>query len=399
MLSRSILLTMLVAATVACDKVPLGAPSGSAITITASARILATGETTEISAFVSESSGTPVQNGTSVRFTTTLGTVDPVEALTRNGVATTTLHAGNVSGVAQVRATSGGGTGGTGTTATNLVEVQVGAAAVDTITVTANPSVVSANGGTVDVVANVFATGGRPLSGIAVAFSANRGTLSSTTATTDASGQARVTLTTNADTTINASAGGKTSTTAATVTAQPGPAVTLTCAVGTATNCATANIGEVVTFTATRGTTTSNLRSAVLEFGDGGSVDLGTLSGSVTVAHRYLAAGTYTARLTATDVNGESASATQIVRVEAAANVTLTLTNSGLTVTAEAVATGGVVLRYEWNFGAGATPSAFQTTTPTTSATYATNGLKTVSVTVRFTDGRTASTSGQITLP
>jgi PKD repeat protein len=399
MLSRSTLLVMLLAATVACDKVPLGAPSGSAITVSASAQTLAVGESAEISAFVSESSGTPVQNGTTVRFTTTLGAVDPVEALTRNGVAVTTLTAGNLSGVAQVRATSGGGTGGTGTTATNVVEIPIGAAAVDTISVTANPSIVSANGGTVDVIANVFATGGRPLSGVAVAFSANRGTLSSTTAITDAAGEARVKLTTNSDTTINASAGGKTSTTAANVTAQPGPAVTLTCTVGAAANCATANVGEAVTFTAERGATTSNIRSSVLDFGDGGSVDVGALSGSVVVAHRYDTAGTYTARLTATDVNGETATATQIVRVEAATGVTLALTPAGLTVTAEASASGGTVLRYEWNFGAGATPSSFQTTTASTSATYATNGVKTVSVTVRFTDGRTTSTSGQVTLP
>ena len=43
-------------------------------------------------AFVAEAGGTPVQNGTTVRFTTNLGRVDPVEAQTRNGMAIDDVH-------------------------------------------------------------------------------------------------------------------------------------------------------------------------------------------------------------------------------------------------------------------------------------------------------------------
>ena len=70
---------------------------------------------TEISAYVIEQAGTAVQNGTSVRFTTSLGRVDPVEVETHNGMATTTFFAGDVSGVAEVRATSGNAGAGTTT--------------------------------------------------------------------------------------------------------------------------------------------------------------------------------------------------------------------------------------------------------------------------------------------
>ena len=75
-----------------CDSVPLLAPTNSSVTIDAQSRVVPTGGTTEVTATVIESSGTPVHNGTLVRFTTTLGRMDPVEAQTRNGIATTTFR-------------------------------------------------------------------------------------------------------------------------------------------------------------------------------------------------------------------------------------------------------------------------------------------------------------------
>ena len=92
-------------AVIACDKMPLVAPTASTVTVTSGALVLPAGGSTEVSAFVAESGGTPVQNGTAVRFATNLGRVDPAEAQTRNGMAITTFHAGDVSGIADVRAT------------------------------------------------------------------------------------------------------------------------------------------------------------------------------------------------------------------------------------------------------------------------------------------------------
>src|SRR3970040_70169 len=91
-----------------CDKAQLLAPTGSTGTLTAGGIGLPTGRTTQVTAFVSESSGTPVQNGTMVRFTTNLGQVDPVEVQTSNGYAVASFMAGDSAGVAEVRATSGG---------------------------------------------------------------------------------------------------------------------------------------------------------------------------------------------------------------------------------------------------------------------------------------------------
>jgi adhesin/invasin len=399
----------------ACDKSPLLAPTSSTITVSAPTRTLALGENTEISAMVIESAGTAVQNGTAVRFTTSLGRVEPVEAQTHNGLATTTFFAGDTSGVAEIRAASGaagsgtstGSTGtGTGTTTTtstsaNVIQITIGAAAVDSVTVRTNPSVVSANGGTVDVIASVLATGGRPVSGVAVTFSASRGTLSSTTGVTDANGEAKVQLTTNVDTSVTASAGSKVSTAAATVTAQPGPAVTLTCTSSASANCAALNVGDVAVFTANRAASTSNIRSARLDFGDGTGVDLGTLSGPVTAAHQYTLASAYTVRLTATDVNGEVTTATLITIVQEAATVilNLNLAPNNRRIDATATVTGCTPQRYDWNFGTDADTPTLTTTNNSASATYNTGGTKTVTVTIRCVDGRTTQTSGQRTLP
>src|SRR5687768_6667076 len=94
---RSLTCAVLVIATGAftsgCDKAQLLAPTNSTITVSAPSRVLPSGGRTEVTAFVTEQSGTPVQNGTTVRFSSTLGRVDPVEAQTRNGLALTTFFA------------------------------------------------------------------------------------------------------------------------------------------------------------------------------------------------------------------------------------------------------------------------------------------------------------------
>jgi len=400
-------LAMLVA--ISCDRVPLLAPTNSTVTLDAGSRVVETGGSTSLSAMVIEESGTPVQNGTVVRFTTTLGRLDPVEAQTRNGVATTTFFAGNDSGVAEVRATSGGA-GGSSTTTTppsnggttpptttttttnsNVVLISVGAAAVETVTLRANPSSVSTGaGGTVTVTATVVGVGGRLLSAIPVSFTATRGTLSGTSAVTDAQGEARVTLTTNGDTDITAAAGTKTAT--AKVTGQPGPAVALTCTIGTATTCATATVGQTIVFNAARAANSGTLTSAILDFGDNSSLNLGTLASATNAPHAYSSPGTYTVRLTGTDANGESSTSVQIVQVNTGVGVTLDVTANGSSmVTAVVTVTGGTATQYAWTFQ-GTTANKI-TSENTTTFTYTAPGPQTVSVTVTLADGTTRTVS------
>ena len=88
MLSRislgCVALLALVAA--ACDTVPLTAPSGSSVTIATANSVVPIGGTAEVTAFVSEQGGTAVQNGTTVRFTTNLGRMEPIEVQTQERI-------------------------------------------------------------------------------------------------------------------------------------------------------------------------------------------------------------------------------------------------------------------------------------------------------------------------
>ena len=101
---RSLLIMLSVAAT-GCD--PLVAPVASTISISAAVTALPVGGTTEVAAYVVEEAGTLVHDGTVVRFSATLGRVEPEEAETKSGIARATFIAGSTPGTAQVTATSG----------------------------------------------------------------------------------------------------------------------------------------------------------------------------------------------------------------------------------------------------------------------------------------------------
>ena len=403
------LTVIVVGCAAACDKVPLLAPTNSTISLTTAAKVLPVNGSTTLTAFVTESSGTPVQNGTTVRFTTTLGSVQPAETQTVNGMAVATFMAGGSSGVADVRAISAGpgpggstGTTTTTTTAPNTVQITIGAAAVNTVTLRASPATVGPTGGTVELIAIVVGETGSGLSGIPVTFNADQGSLSAQTVTTDGTGEARTVLTTSQKTTATATAGLKTSS-AVTVDLRAGPAITLACAPSTGTGgCATIQAGAstntaTVVFTVTKTSGSSNLRDVTIEFGDGNTQSLGTLSGgSVTIARTYEGPTSstpraYTATARATDVNGETTFVTSSVGVIPRAQLTVQLEAkpaAGRLVAFTATVAGADVLSYTWDFGDGSTAT---TTAATTSHVFGSIGQRTAAVTVTTTDGRTAT--------
>lgn len=283
-------------AAASCDKVPLLAPTGATIVLSTSSIVLPTGGTATLTAFVSEAGaaaeqgGTPVQNGTTVRFITDIGEVSPASTEAHHGIATATFT-GSASGVATVRALSGSAanpaTGGT-----NAETITIGAAAVDAVAVREAPSSVPASGGTVSVTASVTATSNRPLSGISVAFSSANGTLSAASATTDANGQATVQLTTNRESVVTAAVGGKQGTVNVTLGA--------TASVSLLTGGGTVLAGSAasVTVTPTAGTSSR----VVLTWGDGSAAsDLGLVSAATAATHVYANPGTFTIGATATD--------------------------------------------------------------------------------------------------
>lgn len=391
-----------------CDSSPLLAPTQSTISLSATASRAPLNSQVEILATVQENSGTAVQDGTLVTFTTTLGVLQPREATTVRGNARTILQTGSTSGTATINATSGNArtTGGTTsnntTTAGTNVQILIGAAAASRISVVARPGAVSASGGTAEIVAAVVDEAGNPVTGVAVNFSTDNGTISAATATTDGNGEARTTLTTNRESIVTARVGAGGTDRTATVTVRVNATPTLT--IGAITP-ASPTVGQSISFTVTPAANTT--LDTTVDFGDGTSQNLGRINAQQTVAHTYTSAGTYTIRVTGRDANTGESTATTVavtvgnrpplsVTITATAGTAVTGVGQPWTFTANVTpAAGGAdqVESYAWTFGDGSTAT---TAGNMTSHVYTTNGRKIVTVTVRTIDGRTATGQTEI---
>ena len=379
----------------ACDKVPLLAPTGSVIT-------LQIPDTTAVSlnsempivvtviengvvaggsgpTVTRSTGGTPVQNGTLVSFTTTLGRIEPSEARTHNGQVTVRLITGGASGSAVITAFSGG--------ASTTKTVSVGTAAVKTVSVTTTPQTLGASGGTVQVSATVTDTAGGFLAGIPVTFATDRGSVTPSTVATDSNGVAVATLTTNGTSKITATAGTVTST-AATVTVNARGLATFTA------NPTSAQAGVPIAFTVTP-TTGVNLTNVRVDFGDGTSVSLGAIGGAATTTHAYSGPGNYTATATSTDTTGDAGflSTTVIIgtlQVTMTASDTTPAINAPTQFTVAGLGTAQVD-HFVWTFDDGSPPVT--STSPVQTHTFTTLGPKAVRADVFGVNGGIVGTA------
>jgi predicted secreted protein len=364
----------------ACDEMPLLAPTQSTITLSSAHLTLPLNGSTDITATVIEQSGTPVHNGTLVTFTATLGTVEPREARTEAGKVVVRFLAGNQSGTARIGAFSGPAR------ATDL-EIKIGGAAAERIVLLANPTTVSARGGTAEIVATVSDGAGNPLPEVPVRFSASAGTLSAATVTTDTAGQARTHLTTDRETTVTATAGNQQAQLTIRVSAPPTVSITVA---------ATPTAGQPASFTVTVTPGGSPVREVTIDFGDGSSQLLGALAGSITVAHVYETGGSFTVTVTATDTAGTTTAVSTAVHVTPATPLGVTITpssatpsvNTPVTFTATVTPNTAAIQRYVWSWGDGSADTI--TSGNSTTHVYTSTGTKIVRVTVTAVDGRTA---------
>jgi len=180
---------------------------------------------------------------------------------------------------------------------------------------------------------------------------------------------------------------GDSSSASAAVTVSPRPQVTVTIAYTAAT----------ATFALTESATTGNfITSVAIDFGDGTSVQL---SGPVlSVAHAYIAAGTYTATAVATDSSGATGSASTVFSVSGGASFTAPSTaakNTVVSFDASASLPLGQIVTYAWDFGdgSGASGSSSTQTHPFSLA-----GTYNVRLTITDTSGRTSTLVKQITI-
>jgi hypothetical protein len=315
-----------IAVVVACDRVPLTSPTGSTISLSIDRNILPLNGQATVRAVVTESGGTPVHNGTTVTFQPSIGRTDPVEAQTVNGIATVNFLAGTVSGTGFIHAFSGGARTGSGNTSSGGIEVRIGAAAAGGISVSATPSSISQSGGTVTISALVMDPSNNPLPGVSVLFTATAGTLSATTALSDANGIARTQLSTTQTTTVAATAG--TARGEVQVPASTAPGITLSVP-ETGTVGVPVPISASVTAGGTGGNNTPRqVQSLVLDFGDGTSETRTNVTGSAGFTHTYQQARGYTVTATATDVAGNTGTASDAIVINFAPLPTVTLTAS-----------------------------------------------------------------------
>jgi hypothetical protein len=389
-----------------CDKVPLLAPTGTVITLFATSTTLPANGEIEIIATVIENgaapappttpttpgapgtpttpatpsstntagAGTPVQNGTVVSFISTIGTIEPREARTQNGEVRVKFRGNGQSGTATITAYSGGASG-------RLENILVGSAGADHLLLSATPQTLNPSGGATVIAARVENAAGLGISGVPVTFTADNGTVSPSTAVTDTNGVANTTLTTSRETIVTANVAGKT----ATITVKLNPRTGVSIA-GPTTPVAA---GVPTTFTVNVAST-ANIRDVTVEFGDGTERSLGAISGSTTIQHTYLEPATYTVSATATEASGfreEVSTAITILPAQPPA-VTITASNNnpsrGETVIFTATVSGNTstILRYEWNFGAGAVPAGAETTGNRATASYTFTGTKIITVRV-----------------
>ncbi len=372
----------------ACNKVPLLAPTGTVITllpattsvslnseVTIVATVILNGQAPSSGAGSGTTTtrtggGTPVQNGTVITFTTTIGRIEPSEARTHNGQVSVRLITGSTSGSATVTAYSGGASA-------QITNLKIGTAAVKTVSVTTTPQSLGTSGGTTQVVATVVDDGGSPIGGVPVTFSTDKGSISPSTAVTDNSGNATATLTTTATAKITAAVGALTGTATVTVTARSLLSLT--------SNVQSAFAGVPVTFTVTPATG-ANISNVRIDFGDGSSRDLGAIGGATQIPHTYTNTGDYVVTATARDGTGDSGSLSTSVII-GALGVTLSsstgataFVGSPVTFTVSFNAPSVQIDHYTWTFDDGTGP--FTTTSPQLPHTFTARGIKNVRVDV-----------------
>jgi adhesin/invasin len=321
-----------------CEKVPLLAPSGSTLTLTASATALPLNGATQLIAQVIEPAGTPPHSGTAITFTTTLGSIEPADATTDSaGRAVVTFKAGTSNGTASISAISGG----VSASGNNAIKIAIGTAAVGRVIVGASPTLVPSTGGSSTITATVLDINGNALSSAPVTFSTTAGSLSQLVVTSDANGSASTTLQTSTQAVVTASVGAQgttttptTGTTGTTGTTAGQASGTVTVAVAAAptllitppTTLPTVNLPATFTFVVTvPATNGSAVKSVSVNWGDSSTQELGAVTGTNLISHVYHTVNVFTIMATVTDGSGNVVTVQSSVTVIPAA-LTLTIT-------------------------------------------------------------------------
>ncbi|MEO8274653.1 MAG: PKD domain-containing protein [Thermoanaerobaculia bacterium] len=301
-LRRFSLLLVATLAGLSCSEGTPVAPAGTILRVSASPTRIGKSGLSNITLSAYRSTGNPVNPGTEIRLSSTIGTIDPVVFTAEDGQATAVLHGDGRVGTATVSAFSGG----VEPVTTDIAVGQLAASMSFQVT----PSSVPETGGTLDLLALIRDDQSQPLADAQVNFRSEVGTLDSggRFLLTDANGEARDRLrVTAADLQL---VGTDTFTVTAEVGGASGTIISRTFEVGIQRPPRAAftfqRSGLVVTFT---DTSTGGPTSWQWSFGDSTPT-----SNQRNPIHTYSAAGTYVVTLTVRNSIGED-TASNLVQI------------------------------------------------------------------------------------
>lgn len=179
------LLFLMTLLAVSCDPADPVAPTGTVLHLSVYPTRISSNGTAQVTVSAIRANGNPVNPGTEIRLSTTLGTIDPVIRTDASGVARGTLRGDGRVGTATVSAFSGA-------VEPVTAEVVIGQLAAS-LSLQVSPSGVPESGGTLDLLALVRDDQSQPLADAAVNFRSQVGTLESggRFVMTNAAGEAR----------------------------------------------------------------------------------------------------------------------------------------------------------------------------------------------------------------
>ncbi|MCP3885032.1 MAG: PKD domain-containing protein [Propionibacteriaceae bacterium] len=332
--------------------------------------------------------GAPLHDGTVIFFSTDLGSIES-QIKTVDGVAESLFRAtGSKSGVANIKVTSGNAVA-----TPDSITISVGANALATLAISADPPTLPRGGGVSTIRVTAFDESKNPMPGISVTLNSTNGSLAGGGAvlTTGENGQVTDKLNTTQSAEVTATSGDMTASLTIEVSTDEPPTAAFTASPSSPV------VGERVYFNGSESTDSDGVIVAYeWDFGDGR-----TASGSM-VENKYKAVGTYTVVLTVRDNAGNKGSASQTVNVSQGNLPTASFVSSpqnpgvGDAVYFNGSASSdadGTIVGYAWDFGDGNTDTGM-----TVNHSYAAEGSYTVTLVVTDNDGNTGNSSQTVSV-
>jgi adhesin/invasin len=175
----------------ACGKATPVAPSGSVLSISANPSQISLNGTSTITVFGSKANGNPLDPGTQIRLSTTLGNIDGIATVQSGGNATAILRGDGRAGQAMVTASAGAAMGATAMTS---VQIGLGTGQKPVLLVSASPSNVPVQGSATITIIARNADGSPVGAGQPVILTTSLGTLHPSSPVTKADGTATARL-------------------------------------------------------------------------------------------------------------------------------------------------------------------------------------------------------------